>query len=194
MAALSHQAMTEEVALCRLPPAAETLLTDLNAPRRLTAHLRAVHDVAAQLLTWVAQTHPGVTVDHESVLYGAATHDVGKVLHPNELSGPGHDHEPAGHALLRSRGVEERLARFAATHASWTAEGITLEELLVSLADKVWKAKRVPDLEQLVTDHLARVSGQEPWEVFMALDDELNRIAEGADARLTYQSSYPVTA
>ncbi|MGI5506645.1 phosphohydrolase [Lentzea sp. CA-135723] len=116
------------------------------------------------------------------------------MLHPNELSGPGHDHEPAGHALLRARGVEERLSRFAGTHASWTADGITLEELLVSLADKVWKAKRVPDLEQLVTGHLAQASGQEPWEVFLALDDELDRIAAGADARLAYQSSYPVSA
>ncbi|GLY50996.1 HD domain-containing protein [Lentzea sp. NBRC 102530] len=194
MAAAALRALTEEVPLRRLPQAAETLLTELNAPPRLAAHLRAVHDVAAQLLAWVARTHPTAEVDEEAVLYGAATHDIGKVLHPNELSGPGHEHEPAGHALLRARGVEERLARFAGTHASWTTAGITLEELLVSLADKVWKANRVPDLEQLVTDHLARVSGQEPWEVFMALDDELNRIAEGADARLAYQSSQPVTA
>ena len=47
------------------------------------------------------------------MLFGAATHDVGKVLQPSELSGPGSAHEPAGHALLLAHGVPERLARIA---------------------------------------------------------------------------------
>ncbi|MCX2952576.1 HD domain-containing protein [Lentzea sp. NEAU-D7] len=188
----AHRAMTEAVPLRPLPAPVEDLLTELQAPPRLVAHLRAVHDVACELITWIERHHPSVAVDRDAVLYGAATHDIGKVLHPNELSGPGSAHEPAGHALLRERGVEERLARFARTHASWTTPGISLEELLVSLADKVWKAKRVPDLEQLVTERLASATGHEPWEVFMALDDELDRIASGSDARLAFQSSYPV--
>ncbi|WP_189155956.1 HD domain-containing protein [Lentzea pudingi] len=175
-----------------LPALAESLLTDLHAPPRLAAHLRLVHDVACELVAWVSRHHPAVALDQEAVLFGAATHDIGKVLHPNELSGPGSAHEPAGYALLLERGVSERLARFARTHASWTAPGISLEELLVSLADKVWKAKRVPELEQLVTERLAAAAGLESWEVFMALDDELDRIASDADARLAYQSSYPV--
>ncbi|MDX8053338.1 HD domain-containing protein [Lentzea sp. BCCO 10_0798] len=184
--------MTEPVPLRPLPAPVEELLIELHASPRLVAHLRAVHDVACELVEWVERHHPSVTIDRDAVLYGAATHDIGKVLHPNELSGPGSAHEPAGHELLRERGVDERLARFARTHASWTAPGISLEELLVSLADKVWKAKRVPDLEQLVTERLARAAGQEAWEVFMALDDELDRIASGADARLAFQSSWPV--
>ncbi|SFR25329.1 HD domain-containing protein [Lentzea waywayandensis] len=188
----ARRAMTEDVALRPLPPAAETLLSDLQASPRLVAHLRAVHDVACQLISWVERRHPAVAVDRDAVLFGAATHDIGKVLRPNELSGPGSAHEPAGYELLRARGVEERLARFARTHGSWTAEGIGLEDLLVSLADKVWKAKRVPDLEQLVTGRLAEVENLEAWEVFMALDDELDRIASGADARLAFQASYPV--
>jgi hypothetical protein len=188
----ARRAMTEDVALRPLPAAVESLLSDLRASPRLVAHLRAVHDVACQLVSWVAAHHPAAAVDQAAVLFGAATHDIGKVLHPNELSGPGSAHEPAGHELLRARGVEERLARFARTHGSWTAEGIELEDLLVSLADKVWKAKRVPDLEQLVTGRLAEAAGLEAWEVFMALDDELDRIASGADVRLAFQSGYPV--
>lgn len=188
---MSRRAMTEDVTLRPLPSTAETLLEELQAPPRLVAHLRAVHDVACQLADWVRRHHPEVELDREAVLVGAAVHDIGKVRHPDELSGPGSAHEPAGYELLRDRGVEERLARFARTHASWTAD-IALEDLLVSLADKVWKAKRVPDLEQLVTARLAAAAGQEPWEVFMALDDELDRIAAGADARLAFQSSYPV--
>ena len=173
-----------------LPDRAARLLEDLDAPPRLAAHLRAVHDVAADLVAWTREHHPSVQVDAEAVLFGAATHDIGKVVHPAELSGPGAEHERAGHALLRERGVEERLARFARTHARWDASGI--DDLLVSLADKVWKAKRVPDLETRVVDALAAASGARRWEVFMALDDVCDRLAAGADERLAFQSAHPV--
>lgn len=63
------------------------------------------------------------------------------------------------------------MARFARTHAGWTGPDILIEDLVVSLADKVWKAKRVPDLEQMLIDRLATASRQQPWEAFMALDD-----------------------
>ncbi|WP_246477312.1 HD domain-containing protein [Actinokineospora xionganensis] len=167
-------------------------MTDLASPPRLGAHLRAVHDVAAQLVDWVARHHPTIEFDREAVLFGAATHDIGKTLHPEELSGPGSAHEQAGYDLLRARGVDERLARFARDHASWAGPGIGFEDLLVSLADKVWKAKRVPDLEQRVVEHLAAAAGQEPWEAFMALDDFLDALAADADSRLAFQASHPV--
>ncbi|TDD69764.1 HDIG domain-containing protein [Actinomadura darangshiensis] len=164
---------------------------ELDAPPRLAAHLRAVHDVAAELVAWCGERHPSLAVDAEAVLFGAATHDIGKALHPAELSGPGAEHEEAGYALLRERGVEERLARFARTHASWDGAGV--DDLLVSLADKVWKAKRVPGLEQRVVDAIAAASGQEKWQVFIDLDDVCDRLAAGADERLAFQSAYPIT-
>ncbi|MFF1607466.1 HD domain-containing protein [Amycolatopsis sp. NPDC058278] len=167
-----------------LPPRARTLLETLAAPPRLGAHLRVVHDVAVTLTGWV-----GPRVDVPAVLFGAATHDIGKILHPAELSGPGSAHEPAGYSLLLSQGVEESLARFARTHGSWDAPDVTFEDLLVSLADKVWKGKRVPELEQRVAERL----GGSPWETFLALDDELERIASGADARLDFQAAYPTS-
>jgi hypothetical protein len=105
------------------------------------------------------------------------------------LSGPGSLHEAAGYALLLEQGVEEASARFARTHGSWDAPDATLEDLLVSLADKVWKGKQIPELEQGVVSWL----GGPPWETFLALDDELERIAGGADARLAFQVSYPTT-
>ncbi|WP_247659299.1 hypothetical protein [Micromonospora sp. U56] len=70
---------------------------------------------------------------------------------------------------IRVAGIEPSLARFAATHASWGTTAVELEDLLVSLADKIWKAKRVPDLEQLVVDRLAAASGEEPWQAFLNL-------------------------
>lgn len=176
-----------------LPPQAVDLLVRLQAPPRLGAHLRAVHDVAWQLTGWLAGAYPGLGFDRAAVLFGAATHDIGKVLHPEELSGPGSRHEDAGRRLLLDAGVDPRLARFAATHGLWDSPVAAVEDLLVSVADKVWKAKRVPDLEQLVVDRLVASSGQEPWEVFLTLDDHLDALAAGADHRLAYQNGFPIT-
>ncbi|MEQ0562909.1 HD domain-containing protein [Amycolatopsis sp. NEAU-NG30] len=167
-----------------LPGRARVLLEELGAQPRLGAHLRVVHDVAVALTGWA---RPRAAFDVTVVLFGAATHDIGKIRHPEELSGPGARHEPAGYSMLLEQGVEEASARFARTHGSWDAPDVTLEDLLVSLADKVWKGKRVPGLEERV----AGLLGGPRWETFLALDDELERLAAGADARLAFQASYP---
>lgn len=174
-----------------LPGEVAELLVALDAPARLGAHLRAVHDVADRLTEWLAARYPVLAFDRAAVLFGAATHDIGKAVHVEELSGPGSRHEAAGQRLLLDAGFEPSLARFAATHAGWHGAGIEVDDLLVSVADKVWKAKRVPDLEQLVVDRLAAASGQQPWQVFLDLDDHLDRLAAGADARLAFQNAYP---
>jgi hypothetical protein len=150
--------------------------------------------VACELTDWIDERYPAAGADARAVAFGAATHDIGKALHPEELSGPGAEHEGAGYGLLLSYGVAERYARFAQTHSAWNADGIGIDDLLVSLADKVWKAKRVRDLEQLLVDRLAVASGEAPWQAFLALDDVLGRIAGDADRRLAYQSAHPVVA
>ncbi|MGO1051253.1 HD domain-containing protein [Crossiella sp. CA198] len=174
-----------------LPGPAADLLTSLDAPPRLAAHLRLVHEVAAQLADWLTAAHPAAGFDRTAVLFGAATHDIGKTEHVEELSGPGSRHEQAGYELLLTFGVPEEFARFARTHGDWTQPGIAFADLVVSLADKVWKAKRVPELEQLVVARLAAL-GQPPWQVFLDLDEELTRIGAGADERLAFQNRYPV--
>jgi hypothetical protein len=176
-----------------LPESVAERLTDLDCPPRPAAHLRAVHDVAHQLVDWTGRHRPAVALDGEAVLFGAATHDIGKTLHPAEPSGPGSAHEEAGRTLLLGRGVAPELARFAATHASWTAPGVALEDLLVSLADKVGKNKRVPGLEDLVVTRLAEATGGAAWEEFAALDDLLTAVGEDADRRLAFQASFPAS-
>jgi HD superfamily phosphohydrolase YqeK len=186
------RALTDTAPVQPLPEKAAALLREVSAPPRLAAHLRAVHDVACQLTVALAELYPALRFDREEVLFGAATHDIGKVAHPAELSQPGTCHERAGYELLIECGVEDRLARFAARHGTWTAPDISTEDLLVSLADKIWKAKRVPDLEDRIVLRICDISGESRWQVFMNLDDVLDRIARGADARLAFQNQYPI--
>ncbi|MFD5467603.1 HD domain-containing protein [Kitasatospora sp. NPDC127059] len=175
-----------------LPAGPAELLRAVEAPPRLVAHLALVHQVAERIAGFCAAE--GLVLDQEAVRFGAATHDIGKVVHPEELSAPGSAHEPAGHALLLAHGVPEPLARFARTHASWAEPGTTTEDLLVSLADKAWKNKRVRDLEDRVVDRLAAATGRERWEAFLALDDLLARIGDDAPRRLALQAAHPVRA
>ncbi len=121
-----------------LPPEVRDLLAELDAPPRLAAHLRAVHDVAAQIVVWTQERFPTIDIDATTVLTAAALHDIGKVIHPEELSGPGSSHEEGGYRLLRDRGVDERVAAMVRDHGSWPATA-PLGLLLVCLADKVWK-------------------------------------------------------
>ncbi|MGW5700169.1 MULTISPECIES: HD domain-containing protein [Amycolatopsis] len=188
-----RRALTDpgEPPLRPLPDEVSGLLEELAAPPRLAAHLRAVHDVTCALADWLEKQHPEVVFDREATLFGAAVHDIGKTIHREELSGPGSAHEQAGYELLVSRGIAENRARFARTHAAWRAD-VGVEDLLVSVADKVWKAKRVTDLEQALVDRLAVATGQLPWEIFLGLDDVLDRIAADADGRLAFQACHPV--
>jgi hypothetical protein len=173
-----------------LPAPAAELLLDLQAPPRLGAHLRLVHDVAWTLTDALGRCWPTVPFDTTAVLFGAASHDIGKVLHPEELSGPGSAHEAAGERLLLRYGVPQHLARFAGTHGSWTGPDVTTDDLLVSLADKVWKGKRLPELEQRVVE----CTGRTPWAALVELDDVLEGLAAGADERLAFQFAFPVAA
>lgn len=183
---------TSDPVLRPLPAAVAALLDEVGAPPRLVAHLRAVHDVAVQLVDWVGRHCPALAVDREAVLFGAATHDIGKTLHPEELSGPGDRHEEAGRQLLLARGVRPEAARFAGTHASWGTPDADVADLLVSLADKVWKNKRVADLEDLVVAELSRAGGRPVWQEFLDLDEFLTGLGEGADLRLAWQAAHPV--
>ncbi|RKS06844.1 HD domain-containing protein [Nocardiopsis sp. Huas11] len=176
-----------------LPEAAVRALVECGAPPRLVAHGRLVHDVAVRLLDWLGRHHPALEVDTEAVRFGAAVHDIGKTVHPEELSAPGHRHEPAGERLLLDRGTPPRLARFCATHRDWAQADREPEDLLVSLADKVWKGARKEDLELRVVRWIAHEEGRPAWEVFAGLDDALRALAEGADERLAHQAAHPVT-
>ncbi len=177
----------------RLPGRVADLLSGLGASPRLVAHLTVVHDVAYQLTQAIDRLWPEVVYDHQAVLVGAATHDIGKVNYPGELSGPGNQHEGAGAALLTEHDFPEVVARLARTHGGWAAlPAPPLEALLVALADTAWRGERNHRLEEMVAEHLAWASGDEPWSVLVSFSDTVEAIAEGAEARLAWQAMHPV--
>jgi HD domain len=172
-----------------LPDDARQLLTRLNVPPRLVAHLALVHDVAADILKSLQAQWPNLSLDKDAVLFGAATHDIGKVLHPAELVGPGSKHERDGPGLLEQMGIPADRCRFTRTHGTWKQEAtLALEDMVVALADTCWKGKRDEELESRLASRIAGLQGIEKWEAFLALDEIVERIAAHAEERLAWQS------
>ena len=171
------------------------LLDRLGSPPRLTAHLTLVHDVACMLTLKIDEIWPKLDYNREMVHLGAAIHDIGKILHPTELSGPGHLHEVAGEMILNAQGFPHRLAHIACSHGQWANESdIGMEDLFVALADTWWRGKRDEALETAVTQQIIQQIHDEQWQVFSHLDTIAADIAEKADARLAWQSGQPINS
>lgn len=165
-----------------------SVFQNLEIPSRLYTHLMIVHDVANKLLKEINRTWENLNIDKNLVLFGAATHDIGKTIYTNELSEAGHKHEQAGLQLLLSLGVSEEKPNFAVSHSSWS-EGATLEELLVTLSDKIWKGNRVQDLEDLLIERISTETKTECWKISSLLDSIIDDITKDADKRLSFQNN-----
>jgi hypothetical protein len=170
-----------------LPSAATRLCEKLAAPPLLVRHLILVRDAAVELLDGLAATFPDLVLDREAILIGSAIHDIGKVLHPHELIGPGNQHEVDGPGLLEQHGVSPKLARFARTHGRWRMTD-DLEDLFVALADNVWCGRRVGELEARIAAVLAAALGVEEWAAWSRLDTVCGEIASRGEERLAWQS------
>jgi len=162
--------------------AARELLVRLGAPVRLLRHIELVHEAAELLLRELVTL--GVPLRADFVRVGVALHDSGKILHPAELDGPGASHEPDGEALLLHAGVSPELARVCLSHARWDTMEVSFEEIVIALADKLWKGVRNSRLEERCIDAIAGILGKERWDVFIALDNAFERVAANGQERL----------
>jgi hypothetical protein len=158
------------------------LLRKLGATERLLRHLQLVGEAADILIEEC--TALGVRFDPTLVELGAAVHDAGKILFPQELDGPGSRHEPAGKALLLENSVQSEVAHCCVSHAAWQDPSASFEERLIALADKLWKGKREEALELLVIDEVALRIGVDRWDAFGRLDTKFEEIAAGGTERL----------
>jgi putative nucleotidyltransferase with HDIG domain len=176
-----------------LPPEALGIYEHLSMPPRLLAHLIVVHDTACQLVSRISAAFPGVEFDADLVRFGAAVHDIGKSTHRNELIESGkEEHLEAGLRTLESLGISQERSRFAFTHARWDGAQTTLEDLLVALADKCWKGKRIDALESRTADILSAGTGKPVWECYAILDEIRQSLSQNADERLAWQKSFAV--
>jgi HD domain-containing protein len=162
--------------------AALELLRSLRAPPRLLRHVALVSEAAELLLEGFEQLK--VPIEGEFVRAGVILHDAGKILHPAELDASGSRHEPDGEALLLKHGVSPALARICRSHAQWDQMAVSLEELVVALADKLWKGVRRADLEERVIDRVAAALATDRWNVFVQLDTLFESVAADGSARL----------
>ncbi len=171
-----------------LPNRITDLLDELNSPERLRKHLQIVHATAYDLISQFKEKWPFISINEELVLFGAGTHDIGKAEIKSELFEGGKKHELRGKQLLIEHGFTQNEAKFAFTHGNWQDKNIMLEDLLVTLADKVWKGKRVDALEEKVGQMLAEKLTTDYWEIYTGLDQILEKLANGADERLAWQN------
>ena len=128
--------------LLDLPTEVEELLEILNSPERLKRHLSIVHTTAFEILTQLKTAWPNLEINQELILFGAATHDIGKTEITDELFERGKRHELTGMTILLNHGFTNEQARFALTHGNWQDESLTIEDLLVALSDKIWKGRQ----------------------------------------------------
>lgn len=171
-----------------LPIEIKNILKKHDSPERLNRHLRLVSFTASNLLSEIDNEWNQLKVNKDFVMFGAATHDIGKVISQNEIYGSGNQHESIGKNLLLENGFSEELSRFALTHGNWKSKDVILEDLLVTLADKIWKGKRINELEELICQEISKRIELDFWEIYQKLNLILDKISLSAQSRLDWQN------
>ena len=158
------------------------LIDQLGAPEHLKNHVTLVGEAADLLISAIDDL--GIKLDFDFIRAGVVIHDIGKVVHTSEMTGPGSEHEPEGEKMLLEKNISPRLARVCMSHARWDQMECSFEELLIALSDKLWKGKRVESLELKVVDSAAQYLKKDRWDLFSDLDIKFEEIASGGHERL----------
>ena len=162
----------------------------LKAPPRLLAHHFLVHQVAASLVSGLTEKWPDLNIDLEAVLFGAATHDIGKTVALEEFSAPGKKHELLGFNLLMDNSISTHLARFARDHGRGT-ELVDLEGLVLCTADRCWKGKRDEALEERLIQVVSDSPNSNFWTTYPGVMELLDSISAKGEYRLALQAEFP---
>ena len=164
--------------------AAEILERQRSAdfPARLVEHHRIVSEVAGSLAETLSSI--GLEIDAERAELMASIHDVGKSVATDELSGAGSTHEEIGVGVAEDFGLPPSVSKICRSHSSKTTNGMDIEEIVVRLADKLWKGKRDSEFEQQAVSFFAEHLGKDDWEVFMEVDKLFEAVAESGHQRL----------
>lgn len=172
-----------ELIVLETPEEALKMLTRLGAPSRLIRHLELVGEAGEEMTSKLDDLK--VQYNKTLVLVGIAVHDAGKILHPEELEAGGSLHEAEGEKLLLQQGVAKEIARCCRSHSQYKNMDVSFEEMLIALADKLWKGKREADLELMIIDEIARRLKSDRWDLFEPLDTCFEEIASNGNQRLS---------
>lgn len=159
------------------------VLKDIGANEKLIRHVKLVGEAGAEIIKKLMEKE--INFDKNYVRVGIILHDAGKVLYLNELMEKGNKHEEAGEKLLLEKGVEAKIARCCRSHAQWSEMDCSLEELLIALADNLWKGSRKEQLENLVINRLADVINSDYWDLFIEFDSFFESVASSGLDRLS---------
>ena len=151
-------------------------------PKRLLEHHRIVSEVASSLA--LSLNSIGLEIDTARAELMASVHDIGKSIATDELSGSGSSHEELGVGIAEDFGLPASISKICRTHSSTTTEGLDIEEIVVRLADKLWKGKRDSRFEQQAVTRFAENLGKDVWEVFMEADKIFEAVADSGHQRL----------
>jgi len=151
-------------------------------PQRLIEHHKIVSEVAFNLARSLNSL--GLNIDAQKAEIMACVHDIGKSVATNELSGSGSTHEQLGIAVCEDFGLDASISKICISHSSMTTEGLSIEEITVRLADKLWKGKRDLDFEKQSISLFSNLLGIDEWEVFSDTDKIFESVAEFGHLRL----------
>lgn len=163
-----------------------SFLRERGADGRLIRHARVVCEVGLIIATTLREV--GIQVDTQILIPSLILHDAGKIIHPDELTGEGSEHLEAGWRLLIENNVDEKIARTCISHERWDEMECSIEELIVALADALWKGERIPELEKMFIDRIWSLRGGDYWDTFLRLDTLFESIAEEGSKRLLENS------
>ena len=160
------------------------LFQSRQAPDRLIRHHQLVVEAAEEIIAGLKNSFSNLECNYREVLLGSAIHDVGKIIFTHELDFPGNKHELEGEEYLSKLGIPANIARFCRTHAHWDDSDNTLEDLLVALADTLWKGCRNQKLEQMIIARISSSIQQDFWDVFIVADSLFEKVSDGGTERL----------
>ncbi len=163
------------------------LLEQFDAPQRLIKHLTIVNSTAFYIVEQLKIEWPNLVLNKKEILFGASTHDIGKAVITDELYKKGKKHESEGFKILKELGYNDKESRFTITHGNWENSNLLIEDLIVCLSDKIWKGKRINDLEERITTNISELTKTDFWDVSVKLELILEKIAVGSDDRIAWQ-------
>lgn len=158
-----------------------------GADERLIRHARVAYEVGLIIATALREV--GIQVDTQILIPSLIVHHAGKIIHPDELTSEGSNHLEAGWRLLIESNVDEKVARACRSHERWDEMECSIEELIVALADALWKGERIPELEKMFIDRIWSLRGGDYWDTFLRLDTLFESIAEEGSKRLLENST-----